>query len=141
MASSPSTGNISITTSIDTDGRHVCELSLTLDDARETICCEGQSADHAIAIALEQLASQYRQSAEAQQNIGWDDVEKSADGETTAKHFHVILHYERRAEDISKFEAMHNTIIGNTVVENAQISVIEIDAQADIEPLAKSWDD
>ncbi len=39
----------------------------------------------------------------------------------------MILHYERIAEDESKFEARHNTIMGNTVVENAQITLIEID--------------
>ncbi|WP_240518563.1 hypothetical protein [Leptolyngbya sp. BC1307] len=129
-------------TSTNRDGRHVCELRLTLDDlAQEAIRCEGQTEKHAIAIALEQLASHYRQAAEAQQNLDWDAVEQSAAGEAIAKHYHVILHYERRAEEISKFEALQNTIMGNTVVENADIAIIEIDADAQIEPLAKQWDD
>jgi hypothetical protein len=51
----------------------------------------------------------------------------------------VILHYERIAEEESKFEAIHNTIMGNTVVENAKITVVEIDANLPIEPLERSW--
>jgi phosphoribosylformylglycinamidine (FGAM) synthase PurS component len=43
------------------------------------------------------------------------------------------LHYERIAKDESKFEAMHNTMLGNTVVENAKISVIEIEPDIEIE--------
>jgi hypothetical protein len=40
-------------------------------------------------------------------------VEISDSGEPINKYYHVILHYERIAEDESKFEAMHNTIMGN----------------------------
>jgi len=67
-------------------------------------------------------------------------VEQSNTGEPITKHYHVILHYERIAEEESKFEAMHNTIMGNTVVENANITVIEIDPDIPIEPLTRSRD-
>lgn len=67
-------------------------------------------------------------------------MEQSNTGEPITKHYHVILHYERIAEEESKFEAMHNTIMGNTVVENANITVIEIDPDIPIEPLTRSRD-
>ncbi|MEA5579379.1 hypothetical protein [Anabaena sp. UHCC 0451] len=100
----------------------------------------GVNKEHAIAIALEQLADEYRRIAEERQNIDWETVERSDSGEPIAKHYHVILHYERIAEEESKFEAMHNTIMGNTVVENAKITVIEIDPSIPIDPLTRSWD-
>jgi phosphoribosylformylglycinamidine (FGAM) synthase PurS component len=37
-----------------------------------------------------------------------------------------MLHYEDITTAESKFEAINNTIIGNTVVENVRITVIEI---------------
>ncbi|HBW32959.1 hypothetical protein H6G49_25495 [Nostoc sp. PCC 7120 = FACHB-418] len=86
------------------------------------------------------MADEYRKIAEEQQNIAWDTVEQSNTGEPITKHYHVILHYERIAEEESKFEAMHNTIMGNTVVENANITVIEIDPDIPIEPLTRSRD-
>jgi hypothetical protein len=48
--------------------------------------------------------------------------------------------YERITEDESMFEATHNTIIGNTVVENAKIIVVQIDSDLPIEPVERSWD-
>ena len=45
--------------------------------------------------------------------------------------------YEEIAEAESKFEARHNTLLGNTVVENALISVIEISPDVQIEPLER----
>jgi hypothetical protein len=39
----------------------------------------------------------------------------------------VILHYERLVEDESKFDAAHNTLLGNTVVENAELTIIQVD--------------
>lgn len=101
----------------------------------------GQTKEHAIAIALENLASRYRQQAEESQNIDSLAVEISDSGEPIEKRYHVILHYERIAKDESKFEAMHNTMLGNTVVENAKISIIEIDPDIEIEArgLSKYW--
>ena len=65
-------------------------------------------------------------------------MEISDSGEPIEKRYHVILHYERIAKDESKFEAMHNTMLGNTVVENAKISIIEIEPDIEIGPLERS---
>jgi phosphoribosylformylglycinamidine (FGAM) synthase PurS component len=138
-SSLPPTGIISVTLLPQENG-YLCQLSPALGDTSQAASeCYGQSQEHALAIALEQLAEQYRQLAEAQQNLDWDAVERSASGEPVNKHYHVILHYERIAEEESKFEAMHNTILGNTVVENAKITIVEIDPSLPIEPQARSW--
>jgi hypothetical protein len=135
------TGTITIAVQPQDNGQYICQLSSSLSDSpRENIQCYGQTKEHAIAIALEQLADEYRRMAEEQQNVNWDTVDRSDSGEPITKHYHVILHYERIAEEESKFEAMHNTIMGNTVVENANITVIEIDPDIPIEPLTRSWD-
>jgi hypothetical protein len=135
------TGIITITLQPQDDGQYICQLSSSLSDSpRENIQCYGQTKEHAIAIALEQLADEYRRIAEEQQNIDWLTVEKSDSGEPITKHYHVILHYERIAEEESKFQAIHNTIMGNTVVENAKITVIEIDPDIPIDPLTREWD-
>ncbi|WP_446878569.1 hypothetical protein [Phormidesmis sp. 146-33] len=126
---------ISITLVPQSNGHYICELSSSFSDSsRESIQCQGQTKEHAISIALEQLADAYRQIAEEQQNIDWDAIERSRSGELINHRYHVILHYERIAEDESKFEALHNTIMGNTVVEDAKITVIEIDSDLQIEP-------
>jgi phosphoribosylformylglycinamidine (FGAM) synthase PurS component len=49
-----------------------------------------------------------------------------------------MLHYEDTITAESQFEAMHNTIIGNTVVENAKITVIEIAPDLPVESLTRS---
>ena len=134
------TGTISITVLPQTNEQCVCQLSLSLSDGdREDIRCYGQTQSHAIAIALEQLASEYRQMAEERQNIDWDAVERSESGEPIEKQYHVMLHYENIITAESKFEAMHNTIIGNTVVENAKITVIEVANELPVKPLVRSW--
>ena len=130
------TGTITINV-IDDNGQYVCQVSSSLEHPSNEIRCCGQTPEHAIAIALEQLASEYRQIAEEHQNIDWDLVERSETGEPITKHYHVILHYERIAESESKFEAMHDTMMGNTVVENAKITLIEIDADLPIDPLTR----
>ena len=118
---------ISINVQLQDNGQYVCQLSPYLRDSpRENMLCYGQTKEHAIAIALEQLADSYRRIAQKQQNPDWHTVEHSESGEPIEKHYHVILHYERIAQAESKFEAMHDTMLGNTVVENAQITVIEI---------------
>ncbi|MBD2415537.1 hypothetical protein FACHB389_05660 [Nostoc calcicola FACHB-389] len=135
------TGTIMIALLPQDNGQYICQLSSSLSDSpRENIQCYGQTKEHAIAIALEQLADDYRRIAEERQNIDWDTVERSDCGEPIAKRYHVILHYERIAEEESKFEALHNTIMGKTVVENANITVIEIDPDIPIDPLMRSWD-
>lgn len=135
------TGTISITVLPQANGQYICQMSTSLSDCpTNDTRCYGQTKEHAIAIALEQLADSYRQIAEEQQNQDWDAVEQTESGEPIAKHYHVILHYERIAEAESKFEAMHDTIMGNTVVENAKITVVEIAADLQMEPLTRAWD-
>jgi hypothetical protein len=134
------TGTISITVLPQENGQYVCSLSSSLSDrTRDDTRFYGQTKEHAIAIALEQLADEYRQIAEESQDRDWDAVELSDSGVPIEKHYHVILHYERIAEAESKFEAMQDTMMGNTVVENAKISVIEISPDLQINPLARSW--
>jgi phosphoribosylformylglycinamidine (FGAM) synthase PurS component len=133
------TGTIAIAVLPQSNGHYICQMFPTLNDSdRGEIQCYGQTQEHAIANALEQLANSYRQRVEEQQNLDWDAVERTEMGEAINKHYHVILHYERMAEEESKFEAMHNTIMGNTVVENAKISIIEIAPDLQVEPLARS---
>lgn len=121
------------------NGQYLCQMSPSLGDRlTHDIRCHGQTKEHAIAIALEQLADEYRRMAEEQQNIDWDAVERIDSGEPIEKQYHVMLHYEDIITAESKFEAMHNTIIGNTVVENAKITVIEIANDLPVESLVRS---
>jgi phosphoribosylformylglycinamidine (FGAM) synthase PurS component len=66
-------------------------------------------------------------------------VEESESGEPIEKQYHVMLHYESTITALSKFEAMHDTMMGNTVVENAKTTVIEISPDLPIVPLERSW--
>jgi hypothetical protein len=133
------TGTITIDVCARSNGQYVCQIASSMSDRpNDTMNFYGQTKEHAIAIALEHFASRYRQQAEDSQNIDWDAVELSDSGEPIEKRYHVILHYERIAKDESKFEAMHNTMLGNTVVENAKISIIEIEPDIEIGPLERS---
>jgi phosphoribosylformylglycinamidine (FGAM) synthase PurS component len=116
-----------ITVTLENNDYYLCQLSNPLPDlSQNNISCYGQTQEHAIAIALEQLAEKYRLIAEEQQNVDMLTVERSADGEVINKLYHVTLHFECTIDAESKFEAMHNTIMGNTVVENSKITVIEV---------------
>lgn len=133
-------GTIAVSLLPQNNEQYLCQLSMSLNNlSRDNICCTGQTKEHAIAISLEKLADEYRQIAEERQNVDWDAVEHSESGEPVNKRYHVVLHYERLAEAESKFEAMHDTILGNTVVENAKITVIEIAPDLYVEPLIRSW--
>ncbi|MBW4623363.1 MAG: hypothetical protein KME17_28905 [Cyanosarcina radialis HA8281-LM2] len=139
--SEPFSGTIAITVQPQENGQYICHLSLSLSDRNsDEIRCCGMSREHAIAMALEKLADDYRQRAEELQNIDWDAVERSESGEPILKHYHIVLHYERIAEAKSKFEARHDTLMGNTVVENARIAAIAIEPDLPIEPLVRQWD-
>ena len=134
------TGTIAITVSPQANGQYLCQLSPTLSDqSLSSSDFFGQTPEHAIAIALEHLADEYRSLAENRQSIAWDQVERSDAGEAIEKHFHVILHYERLAKAESKFEAMHDTIMGNTVVENAKLTVIEVSPDLPINPMTREF--
>ncbi len=122
------TETITINLEADENKQYICILSSSVDQSTDEIRYCGQTKEHAIAIALEQLASKYRQIAEEGQNQDWLAVERSESGEVIQKHYHVILHYERIGIAESKFEAMQDTLLGTTVVENAKATLIEIDA-------------
>jgi predicted component of type VI protein secretion system len=119
----------------DENNQYICQLSSPVESSANEIRCCGQSEEHAIANALEQLASQYRQITEERQNTDWEAVEYSAAGEPIQKRYHVILHYERIRKAESKFDALQDTLLGNTVVENAKVNLIEIDEKLPIQPV------
>jgi hypothetical protein len=137
----PPIENITIAIQHQDNGHVLCELAPTHNNqAGEPVRCYGQTPEHAIACALEQLAEQYRKIAQTQQNPDWYTVEESESGEPIEKQYHVMLHYESTITAPSKFEAMHDTMTGNTVVENAKTTVIEISPDLPIAPLHRSWD-
>lgn len=134
-------GVISVDVQPHVDGHYVCQLSTTFGVGKDTrlenqvdqVSCYGQTKEHAIAIALERLAANYRRIIEEEQRGDWLEVERSESGQIIYKQHHVILHYECLIEAESKFEAMHGTVMGNAVVENAKITVIEIDPDLQID--------
>jgi hypothetical protein len=138
-------GSLEIMVTPKDDGLYVCRLS-RLPEVPATgapltdILCDGQTPEHALAIGLEQLAAEYRRLAEESQAIPDLAVERTAAGDAIEKYFHVTVHFEAISKDESKFEAIHNTLIGNTVVENAQVTVISINSALQIAQ-AESWID
>lgn len=114
------TGTISITVLPQENGSYLCQIVPTLNgESRTAQVFYGQTPEHAIAMALESLADEYRKEAEeSQESNGAEDGRE--------KLYHVILHYEHIVQEESKFDAMHNTLLGNLVVENAKCTVIEV---------------
>jgi hypothetical protein len=108
----------------------VCQIDSNASDIPLSSVSEGQTPEHAIAIALEQLADHYRNIAEP------NELTSEA---RQKKRYHVILHYERVMTEDSKFEALHNILMGNTVVENAKRWAIEIDSS--VQPIEDDWDE
>jgi hypothetical protein len=124
------------------NGQYFCQLSSAWNDSPiASIQCHGQTKEHAIAIALENLASKYRRMAEASQKIDSLAIERTESGDAIDKHYHVMLHYECIIEDESKFSASHNAIMGNTVVENAEITLVEIAPELQIEGVQRLIND
>lgn len=120
-------GTISITVLPQEDGRYLCSVSSSLSDRpRPSNIFYGQTKEHALAIALEHLAEEYRTAAEESQGIAWDNTETTQAEPQMDQRYHVILHYERIAKAKSKFEALRDTMLGNTIVENAKSTVIKI---------------
>ena len=126
--SEATSGNIAINLIQQTTGSWVCEVtsSLTLCNG-PTKSFHGQTQNHAISLALEDLARAFRSEAEAEQNIDSEAVDRSTSEEDINRRFHVILHYECVVEEESKFDAMTNTLLGNTVIEMAEIAIIQVD--------------
>jgi hypothetical protein len=132
--------NIALAVVAQENGHIVCERRVMQEGQSEAAqVFYGQTRNHAIAIALEQLAEDYRKAADSEVQGNWEAVERLPSGDTILNLYHVVLHYERIAEDESRFEAMHNTLMGNTVVENATLTVIPIDDQLPIEPILRAW--
>lgn len=126
--SQTASGNIAINVIPPYAGGWVCQAtSSPAGRDGQTTSFHGQTSSHAIALALEDLARAFRMKAEAEQNIDPEAVDRLAAGEAIDKRFHVILHYERVVDEESKFDAMTNTLHGNTVIENAEISIIQVD--------------
>lgn len=131
-------GNIAISVIRQANGHCLCEATASVDGCSiPTLQSHGQNPKHAIAGALENLARTFRREAEAEQNIPWnmDDDRFPAGG--IEQRYHVIVHYESVGEDKTKFRAFENTLMGNTVVEEAEVSVILVDPDLPIEPLRK----
>ncbi|BCL39734.1 hypothetical protein [Nostoc sp. MS1] len=84
------TRTITINVQAGENNQYICELLSPIESSSKEIRCCGQSEEHAIAIALEQLASQYRQIVEEKQSIDWETVERSSTGEPIQKRYHVI---------------------------------------------------
>lgn len=123
----PISGTIAIKVAQRRDGRYLCEVRPSSEIAEgATRRFHGQTATHAIANSLEYLARRMRAEAEAGQQLAWEAADPPPKA-SADKRFHVIVHYERLIDEESKFEAMHNTLLGNTVVENAEITVIQVD--------------
>ena len=119
---------LSLTVTAQENEQYICRVTSSLgEQTGDTKTFRGQNQNHAIAIALEKLAADYRQAAEEEQQIEWDTIERSEAGTPVQNYYHVVLHYETIAEDESKFYAMHNTIMGNTVVENATITIVQVE--------------
>lgn len=119
---------LSLTVTAQENEQYICRVTSSLgEQTGDTKTFRGQNQNHAIAIALEKLAADYRQAAEEEQQIEWDAIECSEAGTPVQNYYHVVLHYETIAEDESKFYAMHNTIMGNTVVENATITIVQVE--------------
>jgi hypothetical protein len=121
------------------NGRFACTLAPGLtDQVGAARVFYGESREHALAVAFEHLADHYRTAAEAGQL-----AREPRGAETTGgplKRYHVILHYEDTVEEESRFEALHSTLLGNTVIENAKCTLIEIAPDALQQVLQRSWE-
>ncbi len=128
VLSQTTSGNITINVIPGATSGWVCETTSSLGPRNGPAkSFHGQTPNHAIALALEDLARTFRMEADAEQNIDWEAIDRSASGEVVNKRLHVILHYECVTEEESKFEAMVDTLLGNTVVENAEIAIIQVE--------------
>ena len=78
------TGTIALDVFAQSNGQYVCQISSSLSDRPDDrMNFYGQTKEHAIAIALEHLADEYREKAEESQNIDSLAVEISDSGERT----------------------------------------------------------
>jgi hypothetical protein len=121
------TGTIDLKVLPDENGRYHCQLSSSFSNqSSDRQVFDGETQDHAIAVALEHLAAHYRNEAQRKQDEGLNAEDALRTKHLGSKRYHVILHYEQVIEAKSKFDALQNTILGNTVVENATCTLIEL---------------
>jgi hypothetical protein len=123
-------GTISVSVSPE-NGGYSCQVSSSFNS--ETIRFYGETQDHAIAIALEHMAARYRNEAEQKQDGDLNIEEAMLAKHPDLKRYHVILHYEQITEAESKFDAFQNTLMGNTVVENATCTLIELSENSQVQ--------
>jgi len=120
------------------DERFACEMTFGRRGEKVFVKRhEGRSINHVISGALEGMAHYFRRLDEFDQDVDWEAVEYDANGGVVKKRFHVILHYERIADEESKFEAMHNSLLGNSIVEQASVTLIQINPTVEIEPIIR----
>jgi 6-phosphofructokinase len=113
------------------NGRYCCQLSSSFSNQpSNSEVFYGETQDHAIAVALEHQAAHYRNEAEQKQDEGLSTEDALLAKHAELKQYHVILHYERITGAESKFDALQNTLMGNTVVENATCTLIELSEDA-----------
>jgi len=133
-------GQVSFVVLPQENGRFACALSPGLTDKEGNECVfYGQTREHALAVAFEHLADRYRTAAEESQLAREPKEQADEKAETPIKRYHVILHYESIIEEESRFEAMHDTLLGNTVVENAKCTLIEIAPNVRQKVLCRDW--
>jgi hypothetical protein len=121
------TGTVDLKVLPDENGRYHCQLSSSFSNqSSDRQVFDGETQDHAIAVALEHMAVHFRNEAERKQDEGLDTEDALLAKHPEPKRYHVILHYEQIVEAESKFDALQNTILGNTVVENATCTLIEL---------------
>jgi hypothetical protein len=113
------------------NGRYCCQLSSSFSNqSSHSEDFYGETQDHTIAVALEHLAAHYRNEAEQKQDEGLSTEDVLLTQHPELKRYHVILHYEHITEAESKFDALENTLLGNTVIENATCTLIELSEDA-----------
>jgi hypothetical protein len=111
------TGTIAITVLPQANGQYICQILPALSDPeREEIQCYGQTQEHAIANALEQLSDSYRQKVEEQQKLDWDTVERTKTGEA--------IDAETREQAIEALKQLMNQHLEKSEIIPLEISVL-----------------
>ena len=105
-------GNIAIAILSQSNGIYSCEVASTLADSTiDPQISYGQSSDHAISIALEQLAHAYRERAEEQQN--WDSLAVERSPSVAVNSLIVYLSLKNEPES-------YNSIVDRSCVGSKQ---------------------
>ncbi len=136
-------GTVSLTVLPQENGRYLCQIVSSLSDpASPSQVFYGQTQEHALAIAFEHLADQFREAIEAAQEPEIEPTLSNPDAESEQPpqhRYHVILHYEQVIEAESRFEALHDVRMGNTIVENAKSVAIEISPDVEQQVIQHEW--